>query len=79
MSKAKEFIESSKTDKLRGSMQGYVGSDFAKKADDADLEKMADLKDELAKIHNSKVKPIVDQMSSLRKKYKLKPLKQGTY
>lgn len=49
---------------LRTNMPGFVGADFAKVADDADLLSMADLKDAAAALHN--------KMVALRKKYKLK-------
>ena len=65
--------EASKAETIRKSMPGYIGADFAKKAhDDDDVIGMADLKDELAAIHNSQIKPIKDKINALRKKYKLK-------
>lgn len=74
-----EFLEeASDIDKklkaLKGSVIGHIGKDFAKKASDGDIIKMSDLKDELAAIHNQHIKPVTDQIDSLRKKYKLKPL-----
>lgn len=59
---------------IRTSMQGYVGKKFASKASDEDILKMVYLNDELANIHNAKIKPLKDQINILRKKYKLKPI-----
>lgn len=62
-----------KAEAIKKSMMGYVGADFAKKATNEDIIAMADLKDELAQIHNTKIKPVNDKINKLRKKYKLKP------
>lgn len=61
-------------DDIRNGMPGFIGPDFAKKADDADIIKMAELMDELATMRN-KMLPTVNEINKLRKKYKLKPNK----
>lgn len=70
-----ESLEEASADEIRSGMPGFVGMDFAKKADDDDLVAMAKLKDERAKIFNNSLKPIDDQINKLRKKYRLKPIK----
>jgi len=62
-----------KAELIKKSMPGFVGQDFAKKASNEDILAMADLKDELAAIHNTYVLPVNKKVNDLRKKYKLKP------
>ena len=66
-----EKIDYKKANLLRTNMPGYVGSDFAKKATDEDLLKMANLRDEYAKVFNQSISPIIKSINDLRKKYKL--------
>ena len=49
-------LDTKKQFTIRTNMPGYVGPKFAKKASDEDLLKMADLKDEKAKIYNRDIK-----------------------
>jgi len=65
-------IDTKKANLLRTNMPGYVGPKFAKKASDEDLIKMADLKDEKAKIYNRYLKDIMGKISKLQKKYNIK-------
>lgn len=62
-------------DTIRNNMPGYVGNDFAKVAEDADLAEMAKLKNQKSKIYNGQILPLINQMNALRKKYKLSPIK----
>lgn len=73
MNEAKKFKGSS-ADDIRSGMPGFVGMDFAKKAEDDDIIKMAELMDKHSEMKN-KMKPIVDDINKLRKKYRLKPNK----
>lgn len=73
MNEAKKFKGSS-ADDIRSGMPGFVGMDFAKKAEDDDIIKMAELMDKHSEMKN-KMKPIVDEINKLRKKYRLKPNK----
>lgn len=65
-------VDTKKANLLRTNMPGYVGPKFAKKASDEDLIKMADLKDEKAKIYNRYLKDIMGKISKLQKKYNIK-------
>lgn len=60
-------------DKIRKNSPGYVGEDFAKKANDEDILAMVELRDEKASIFNSQILPIDKKINALRKKYNLKP------
>lgn len=71
---AKLVISSIDPDQVRNTSPGYIGSDFAKKADDEDIIRMVELKDQKATIYNSEILPIIEQINRLRKKYKLKPM-----
>ena len=64
--------EAVSADQIRQSMSGYVGPKFAKKASDEDIMKMVDLKNKIAKIHNSEIVPIQKQIDTLYKQYKIK-------
>lgn len=64
--------EAISVDQIRQSMSGYVGPKFAKKASDEDIMKMVDLKNKVAKIHNSEIVPIQKQIDALYKQYKIK-------
>lgn len=67
-------FKGSSADEIRSGMPGFVGMDFAKKAEDDDIIKMAELMDKHSEMTN-KMKPIVDEINKLRKKYRLKPKK----
>ena len=67
-----QIDEANKADTIRKSMPGFVGADFAKKASDEDILAMSDLKDKHAAVFNKSIKPIADEITKLRKKYKLK-------
>jgi len=56
---------------IRESMQSLVGAEFAKKALDEDIVKMADLKDECSAIHNQYIKEVKKEIDALNKKYKI--------
>lgn len=64
-------VNENKAEQIRKNMPGFIGTDFAKKADDDDIIAMADLQDQKARAYNSHMKPIFDKMDDLRKKYKL--------
>lgn len=73
-SRIKKIIEAIDPEQVRRNTPGYVGADFAKVADDGDLVRMVELRDQYAKIYN-KLLPIQKQINDLRKQYKLSPLK----
>ena len=60
-------------DKIRTTMQGFVGKDFAAKANDEDLVQMANLKDKYAQVYNTYIRQIKQSIDKLRSKYKLPP------
>jgi hypothetical protein len=54
---------------IRDYYTGYVGTQFAGKATDEDLIKMARLQDERARIFNAEILPRVDRIKALQQKY----------
>lgn len=67
-----EVDDDKKIQLLKTNMPGYIGPDFAKKADGQDILAMSDLKDELGRIRGL-TQPIITKINALRKKYKLGP------
>lgn len=57
---------------IRKNMPGYVGTKFAKKADDHDILRMVQLKDHKAKVYNQQILPFNNVIDKLYKKYKIK-------
>lgn len=60
------------TDVIRKIMPVYVGTKFAKKADDHDILQMVQLKDNKAKVYNQQILPFNKEIDKLYKKYKIK-------
>lgn len=67
-----KLTEAVTADQIRQSMSGFVGPKFAKTASDEDIMKMVDLKDKIAKHHNTHILPIQKQIDALYKQYKIK-------
>jgi hypothetical protein len=62
-------------DVIRKNASGYVGTKFAKKADDHDIIKMVQLKDQSAKVYNQQLLPFHKEIGELYKKYKIKSIR----
>ena len=69
-----ESTDADKLKMIKTQMQGYVGSDFVKKASDDDILAMIELKDKRAEMFNKYIRPIAEKETKLRQKYRLRAL-----